>query len=162
MPSTEPARLGVAFLLAQLGSHATERFAARVAGLGLSPAHAGLLRAIATNPGDSQQALGRLLGLQPARMVGYVDDLEQRGLVERRRNPTDRRLYALHLTAVGEQTMRRIAQLSRSHEAEICAGLDDTERDALRELLGRIADKQGLTPGVHPGYRHLGRPRPEA
>jgi DNA-binding MarR family transcriptional regulator len=145
--------LGVAFLLAQLGSHATERFAARMAALDLNPAQIGLLRAIATSPGESQQALGRQLGLQPARMVGFVDELEQRGLVERKRNPSDRRQYALHLTAQGGQTMRRIAQLARAHEDEICAGLDEAERDRLRELLSRVADKQGLTPGVHPGYR---------
>jgi len=148
-----PEHLGVAFLLAQLGSHATERFAARMADLDLTPAQVGLLRAIATNPGASQQALGRQLGLQPARMVGHVDELERRGLVERQRNPSDRRLYALRLTAEGGHTMRRIAQLARAHEQEICAGLDDTERDRLRELLVRITDKQGLTPGVHPGYR---------
>jgi len=149
-----PEHLGVAFLLAQLGSHATGRFAARMAALELTPAQVGLLRTIATNPGASQQALGRQLGLQPARMVGYVDELEQRGLVERKRNPSDRRLYALHLTAAGGQTMRRIAQLARAHEDEICAGLDQDQRDRLRELLVRVADQQGLTPGVHPGYRH--------
>src|ERR1700736_6076110 len=92
-------RGGVAFLLAQLGHHAAERFSERIAALELTPPHAGILRAIAAAPGRSQQALGTKLQLLPSRVVAYVDDLEDRGYVERRPNPDDRRQYALYLTA---------------------------------------------------------------
>src|SRR5690348_15594609 len=112
---------GVAFLLAQIGAHATERFAERIAALDLSPAQAGLLRAVASEPGRSQQAVAEQLGVQPSRFVALVDELEQRGAVERRRNATDRRLYALHLTAQGELLMRDVAQVGQAHENDICA-----------------------------------------
>src|SRR5215472_12439347 len=81
---------GVAFLLAQLGHHAASLFAEQVATVELSPPHAGILRAIAAEPGRSQQALSAQLGMLPSRIVVYVDELEQRGYVERRRNPEDR------------------------------------------------------------------------
>src|SRR4249919_2525285 len=92
----------VAFLLAQLGGLAAMRFAERLAPLGLIPAQAGLLRAVAAEPGRSQQALSAQLGLLPSRLVALVDELERDGLIERRRNPDDRRHHALHLTIAGE------------------------------------------------------------
>jgi DNA-binding MarR family transcriptional regulator len=148
---------GVAFLLAQLGYHAAALFAEQIATLDLTPAHAGILRAIASEPGPSQQALSARLGLLPSRVVAYVDELEDRGYVERRRNPSDRRLHALYLTAAGKKLMRRLSELARRHEQRMTAALDAGQRDKLRDLLATIAQDQGLTPHVHPGYRNLGR-----
>ncbi len=91
--------LGVAFLLAQLGAHATERIAERLAAIGLSPAHIGLVRAIAATPGLSQHAVAERVGVHPSRIVALIDDLERHGFVERRRNPDDRRLHALYAGA---------------------------------------------------------------
>ena len=147
---------GGAFLLAQLGHHAAERFTERIAALDLTPPQAGILRAIATDPGRSQQALSSQLQLLPSRMVAFVDDLEERGYVERRPNPDDRRQYALYLTADGKKLMQKLSRLARQHDRAITAGLDDSQRAQLRSLLATIAAQQGLTPGVHPGYRHLG------
>lgn len=104
---------GAAFLLAQLGSYAAARFTERVAELDLVPAQTGLLRAVAAGPGQSQQALAQLLGTPPSRLVALVDALEERGILERRRNPDDRRLHAVHLTEVGHQGLRsQVARLT--------------------------------------------------
>jgi len=151
-PQTGP---GAAFLLTQIGSHAAARFAERIAELDLTPPQTGLLRAVAVAPGQSQQALARLLGTPPSRLVALVDGLDERGLVERRRNPDDRRLHALHLTDAGHDLLRRIAEVGRAHNDAMCAALSDEERTTLTALLTRIAADHGLTPGVHPGYRHL-------
>ena len=148
---------GAAFLLAQLGHHAATQFAEQMATVDLTPPHAGILRAIASSPGGSQQALSEQLGLLPSRVVAYVDELEDRGYVERRRNPDDRRLHALHLTASGKKLMTKIADLARQHERRITAGLDAEQRAELRDLLAKLADERGLTPHVHPGFRTLGR-----
>jgi DNA-binding MarR family transcriptional regulator len=148
---------GIAFLLAQLGQHAADRFAARIAQLDLIPAQAGILRAIAMGPGRSQQALSEQLGLLPSRVVAFVDDLEQRGLVERRRSTEDRRLNALFLTPGGTEMMGAIGRLGKAHEADITAGLSREQRAALIETLTLIAARQQLTPGVHPGYKSIGR-----
>lgn len=149
---------GGAFLVAQLGAHATRKFAERVAEIGLTPPLVGILRALATDPGCSQQRLATGLDLLPSKMVTYVDELESLDLVQRKRSTADRRQYELRLTANGESTMRCIGALARSHDRELCQALDADEREALVELLGRIAEQQGLKPGVHPGFRTIDKP----
>ena len=146
---------GSAFLLAAVGAHATARFAERVAELDLTPPQVGMLRLIAASPGQSQQSVAQELGTPPSRLVGLVDALADRGLVERRRNREDRRLHALHLTEAGEAMLGKIAAIGREHDDAICRSLDAAERRQLRALLTRIADDQGLRPGVHPGYRSV-------
>ncbi len=153
--TASPPGPGAAFLLAQLGSYAAAQFAERVAELDLVPAQTGLLRAVAASPGQSQQALAQLLGTPPSRLVALVDALEERGILQRRRNPDDRRLHALHLTEAGQLLLRRIGKAARAHNDAFCRALDPTERDQLRAMLTRIADDHDLTPGVHPGYRNL-------
>ncbi len=149
---------GAAFLLAQLGAHAASRFAERVAEVRLTPPLTGLLAAIARDPGSSQQQLATRLGLLPSRVVSFVDELADRGLVRRERSSADRRQYALHLTEDGQAMMRRISALARAHDRDLCHALDESEHAQLADLLARIADQQGLTPGVHPGYRQIDRP----
>ena len=136
--------LGIALLLAQLGQHSAERFTARIAELDLTSPQAGILQAIAGEPGRSQQALSEQLSLLPSRVVAFIDDLEQRGLLERRRNPGDRRLYALYLTEKGQALMNQLAEVSEVHEQEITTGLTDQQRQALSELLTSVAERQQL------------------
>jgi DNA-binding MarR family transcriptional regulator len=153
---------GAAFLLAQLGAHGARCFSERVAKIGLTAPDAGLLRKIASDPGVSQQALAAHLGIMPSRMVGLVDELESQGILERRRSAEDRRNYALHLTARGREVLGELSRIAAEHEECLCAALSKEERVQLRDLCRRIAEEQGLTPGVHPGYRHLGRKRSRA
>jgi DNA-binding MarR family transcriptional regulator len=147
--------IGAAFLLTQLGTHAAQAFAGRIAELDLTPPQTGLLRAIASTPGSSQQALAETLGTPATRLVALVDGLEQRGVVERRRNPTDRRLHAVHLTDAGSALMDEIGRVAREHDDAVLAALDPAERATLRDLLEKLAADAGLRPGVHPGYRTL-------
>jgi len=149
----------VAFLLSQLGHRSAAVFTELIASIDLTPPHSGILRAIAAEPGRSQQALSGQLALLPSRVVAYVDELEDRGYVERRRNPDDRRLHALYLTAAGKKVMSKIGELARHHERLMTAGLDAEQRNTLRELLTVVAENQELTPHVHPGFRNLGRAR---
>lgn len=150
-----PTPFGTAFLLAQLGAHATARYAERVAVLDLTPAQTGMLHQIAREPGLSQQALATRLGVQPSKIVSWVDELEGRQLLERRRSPTDRRHYQLHLSATGQKVVERLRAIAGVHERDVTAGLTEPERDRLNTLLRKLAVEQGLTPGVHPGYRRL-------
>jgi len=157
---TRRKRTDIAFLLAQLGAYAAERFGERAAALDFTRPQAGLLRLISREPGLSQQAVARRLGTPPSRLVALVDGLEQRGLIERRRNPGDRRNYALHPTAAGEQAMAALGRASLEHEQAITAPLTPAERAQLSKLLGKLAAAHGLVPGVHPGYRHLSAKEP--
>jgi DNA-binding MarR family transcriptional regulator len=152
------ARSGTAtFLLAQAGAHAALRFAERIAVLGLTPPHAGILRCIAGQPGISQRDLAERLGVLPSRLVALLDELEQSGYVERLPDPQDRRGHALQLKEAARVTLQQLGDIAREHEAEVLRALSPGERATLQALLERIARDQGLTPGVHPGFRRLGR-----
>src|SRR5580698_1614151 len=146
-----------AFLLAQIGAHAASRFAERLTVLELSPPDAGILRLLRMSAGISQQTLSARLQIHPSRLVAILDNLEKRNLIERKPNPDDRRLYSLHLTKDGIEALERIGKVAREHQDALLAALDVEERDRLTALLQKIADEQGLTPGVHPGYRGLGK-----
>jgi DNA-binding MarR family transcriptional regulator len=148
-----------AFLLSQVGAHSSFRFAERLVPLKLIPAHVGILRMIEQADGLSQQALGEKLGIFASRLVGLIDELASRGYVERRDSPIDRRSYALYLTKAGRAVLRQIERIAREHQDELCAALAPSERAQLADLLRKIVDEQGLTPGVHPGYRKLGSPQ---
>jgi DNA-binding MarR family transcriptional regulator len=141
--------------MAQIGAHAAARFARRLAELELAPPHAGILRILAARSGISQHELAHTLGMLPPRLVPIIDELEERGLVERRANRQDRRHNALHLTAKGSETLAAVGRVAKAHDDEICASLSGGEREQLGALLRRVADEQRLTPGVHPGFSRL-------
>ena len=140
------------FLIAQVGAHAASRFGEALKPHGFTPHDAGILRLVGLTPGISQQELAKRLRMHASRLVGVLDDLEDRGLVERRASATDRRLYALHLTSVGESALGTIGQVGREHHRALLASLSEEERTSLAAMLARIAEQQGLVPGVHPGY----------
>jgi DNA-binding MarR family transcriptional regulator len=144
---------GLGRLLVQLGFLAARRFGELLAPLGLEQRQAGLLIGLAAHEGASQQALGELMGLNATRMVFLVDELEQRGLVERRRNPADRRSHALYLTDRGRDTLRRTQQAVAAHERSLGASLTEAERGQLVGLLRQVAAEQGVSaqslPGAH-------------
>jgi DNA-binding MarR family transcriptional regulator len=144
-----------AFLLAQVGAHAASKFAERLTAIDLSPPHAGILRCVNLSGGISQQALAEHLHILPSRLVVLIDQLEERGMVERRADPADRRSYALYLTDKGRDTMKAVGRLARDHQDALLAALSSDEREALASLLRRVASQQGLRPGVHPGFARL-------
>jgi DNA-binding MarR family transcriptional regulator len=146
-----------AFLLAQLGAHAASQFAEGLGVLELTPADAGILRLLRAEAGLSQQELAGRLRIHSSRLVAILDNLERRGFVERRANPDDRRLYSLHLTQGGEETLEMIGRVAREHQEALLSSLSGEERKTLATLLLRIADQQGLVRGVHPGYQRLAK-----
>jgi DNA-binding MarR family transcriptional regulator len=145
----------LAFLLAQVGAHAAMRFGERISRLNLTPPDAGILRMLGASGGLSQQELSTRLGIHPSRLVAILDALEEQRLVERQPNTDDRRQYALHLTEKGQGTLSEIARIGREHMESLCASLTAAEREKLGGLLQKIANEQGLSPGVHPGYRRM-------
>lgn len=146
-----PRPTGVAFLLSQVGAHVAHRFAERLRPLDLTPSHVAVLRQVATDPGLSQQTLAARVGAVPSRMVKLLDELEARGLVERRRSKHDRRHHEIHLAPDGTDRLADVRRVVAAHDAELVLGLTADEVAALVALLSKVADAQGLSPGVHPG-----------
>ena len=139
------------FLLSQLGAHSAHGFAKRLAPLGMRPSHFGLLMHLSRGEGQSQQRLADAMGIHRNVMVGLVDELEDRGLIERRPHPADRRAHAIHLTAAAHDLLRRAQRVADEHEAELLAGIGEDDRTYLIALLQHLADHTGLPTGVHPG-----------
>jgi DNA-binding MarR family transcriptional regulator len=151
-PATARLRVpGAAYLLSQAGAHSSRRWHERLAPIGLDPRAALLLRHVGADEGRTQASLSAALDVPPSRIVGIVDELERRGLLERRANPSDRRARALWLTAGGRKALDELMVVSRAHEADICAGLSERERQVLIELLSIVVSEQGLASGGHPG-----------
>jgi DNA-binding MarR family transcriptional regulator len=142
----------LAFLLVQLGMHGARQFGERLQPLGLEQRQAGMLVRLAASEGRSQQALAAMLGINATRMVFLVDELEKLGLVERRRNPEDRRSHALYLTGPGRAVLAQVRAVAAEHEQQMSAGLTGEQRAELIALLRQVADTQGLRPGSLPGF----------
>jgi DNA-binding MarR family transcriptional regulator len=141
------------FLIAQVGAHASLQFAERLRKVDLAPQHAGMLRILSAKAGITQQALAEILGIVASRLVVLVDEMERRGLIERRKNPEDRRSHALYVTENGRSKLEAVGRIAREHSHALLAAISEDERRQLASLLQRIADEQGLTRLVHPGYR---------
>ncbi len=154
---SETPPISVAFLLAQVGGRAAQEFAKALSPLGLAPPDAGILRLLSLSPGISQQELARRLGMHASRLVAVIDAMEERGLVARQANASDRRLYSLQLSEAGRTALNEIARIAREHDQRFCGALSEAERTDLRSLLEKLASKHGLAPGIHPGYRTLRR-----
>jgi DNA-binding MarR family transcriptional regulator len=148
LAATVPFR-SVGFTISTTGYAVARLFRQILAPLELEPREFALLRAVGALEGQSQQAIGERLQIPASRMVAFVDALEARGLLERRQNPLDRRARALHLTEKGDSLLANAFALAAAHERELCAPLSDEEREQLLDLLQRVGEQLGLSPGVH-------------
>lgn len=155
---TQPLLGHPACLLTQLDVHVQEQVTALLAPLGIHPRHFGMLSLLSEQDGLSQHQLCGPLNVHRNVMVDLVDDLESRGLVERRRHPADRRAHALHLLPAGRQLHAEGEVLLDRFEAKLLGGLDVDEAATFVALLQRVCADAGLGETVHPGVTgSLGR-----
>jgi DNA-binding MarR family transcriptional regulator len=122
--------------LSHLGRVARSSADAALKPLGLRPWHLILLTLLTEEGGTTtQQALGDILLLDPSNVVGLLNELEERGLIERLRSPDDRRRHVVVPTDAGRQILLGADHRLATAESELLAALDDDERDTLRGLL---------------------------
>jgi DNA-binding MarR family transcriptional regulator len=138
IPSGAPVHARAAYLLARVGRTQSVRFADRMRALDLRPKHFAVLNAVALSEGASQQELGGRMALDPSGLVGAIDELEATGLVERRRDPADRRRNVVVLTAAGTAALRRARRLASDSARELLEPLDDDEVETLVALLAKV------------------------
>jgi len=105
-----------------------------------------VLQSLADLGARSQQQLAELLWVNRTTMVAVIDVLESAGLVERRRNPTDRRSYALELTPAGDRALTDLSVAADRAEAGLTAPLSAQQRTGLRDLLSALALDAAATP----------------
>lgn len=143
----------VAFMLSSLGYAVSRRFHQTLGPLELEPGEFALLRAVAANEGESQNALAERLHISPSWMVAIVDQLEKRELLERKPHAHDRRVRNLHLTAGGKKLLKRAETHAQRFDHQVSAPLDETELQQLLTLLDRVAAGLELKPGAHAAMR---------
>jgi DNA-binding MarR family transcriptional regulator len=129
------------FLLKRLGFAAKERGMQAYEQQGLHPYHFAILLALDEGSHETQGAIADALGYDRGQLVGLLDELEKRGLVERRRDPDDRRRHLVQMTAEGKRTLRRLRSLARELEDDFLEPLSDAERDKLHALLLKLVAK---------------------
>jgi DNA-binding MarR family transcriptional regulator len=115
-------------------------FAGAMGAVQITPGQFGVLVLIEANPGSTQSALARAIGIERSTMVAVIDTLERRALVERRPSKVDRRSNALVLSTGGAALMDKLRPMVRAHEDCIAGDLSPAERRLLIDLLRRLSD----------------------
>lgn len=136
------------FLAARALSVGTARANAMLAPLDLKVRSYSVLALACSAVGPSQRDLSDFLRLAPSQIVALVDGLEQRGLVERLNDPSDRRSKVIRSTAAGKKLYKQAAGAVRGAEDDSLRELTGEERSQLRTLLRRVA----FTPADQPAF----------
>lgn len=134
-PAVPAAKSGSMSLLFQLARVVYRRATEDVIGMKLKQLVA--LDHLRANEGCLQQTLGQTLMLDPNNCVILLNDLDERGYVERRRDPTDRRRHLVEITPEGTKALDEAETKLDSLEGEVFGNLDPAERAQLRELLSK-------------------------
>jgi DNA-binding MarR family transcriptional regulator len=129
------------FLLKRLGMTAKERSLSAYEEAGLHPYHHAVLALLDAGASKTQGAIADALGYDRGQLVGILDELEAADLVERRRDPADRRRHLVQMTPTGRTTLERLRRLSARLEDDFLAPLDEADRRQLQALLQRLAEE---------------------
>lgn len=118
---------------------------------GMTRAQWGILIWLERQPGISQKELSELLEVEPITVARLIDRLEARGMVERRPDPRDRRIWRLHLCGPAHTMLRDINEQRAAMTSLVTAGIDEDSQKTMIEALLRM--KATLTRDAHPGRR---------
>ncbi|HXY85050.1 MAG TPA: MarR family winged helix-turn-helix transcriptional regulator [Gaiellaceae bacterium] len=127
------------FLLARLGFGFKAKAIGRFEQAGFEIYDYSVLAILAEGARETQATIADVLTLDPSRLVALLDSLEDRGLIQRQRDPHDRRRHVVSITAVGKRELSRLRALIKQLEEEFFAPLDPASRDTLQELLLQLA-----------------------
>jgi DNA-binding MarR family transcriptional regulator len=143
------------FLLKRLGFAAKSRSLDEYERLGLSPYHHAILALLEGSAPETQAEIADALGYDRGTLVGLLDELEEQKLVERKRDPDDRRRQLVRITADGKRTLGKLRGLARRLEDEFLAPLDAETRANLHATLLTLAENTDtrfvLEEAVDPG-----------
>jgi DNA-binding MarR family transcriptional regulator len=137
----EPLADRTGFLLARAHFSSRDRANELLRPLGIVPRHFGLMSLLAAHGPSSQQALAGRLAVSPTMITQIVDDVEARGLAERRPNPADRRSYLVTLTPEGKRKLAAARRVVATIAAEIATPIGQEGDRELRALLHKLVGK---------------------
>ena len=129
------------FLLKRLGFAAKNRSLDEYERFGLTPYHHAILALLEGSAPETQAEIADALGYDRGTLVGLLDELEEQRLVERKRDPDDRRRHIVRITADGRRTLGKLRALARRLEDEFLAPLDGEQREQLHSLLLVLAGR---------------------
>jgi DNA-binding MarR family transcriptional regulator len=129
------------FLLKRLGFAAKSRSLGVYEQESLNPYHYAILALLDEGVPETQTAIAEALGYDKGTLVGLLDELEEKGLIERKRDPDDRRRHLVRLTGDGKRTLGRLRTFAQRVEDEFLAPLDAEQRESLHELLLLLAER---------------------
>jgi DNA-binding MarR family transcriptional regulator len=127
------------FLAKRVGFAIKERMMEAFEESGLSMYDHAILTLLDEDPTETQAQIADALGYDRSHLVGVLDDLEERGLIERRRDTQDRRRHLVTMTPAGAKALTRLRAIVSQVEEEYFEPLNATERKTLTSLLGRLA-----------------------
>jgi DNA-binding MarR family transcriptional regulator len=110
-------------------------FIKTLAAVDIKPTQYSVMTVIGANPGLTQMAVAKRLGIERARLVHLLDSLERRKLVKRIKSKSDRRSHALHLTIRGEASLQTFKQLAAEHERHVEEKIGKQNRARLLDIL---------------------------
>ncbi len=129
------------FLLKRLGMRAKEHSLDAYEALELHPYHHAILATLDESSRETQGAIAEALGYDKGQLVGLLDEMEDAGLIERQRDPGDRRRQIVRMTSAGRRTLDRARRLALRLDDEFLSPLDEKERAELHALLFRLAEE---------------------
>src|ERR671921_1285033 len=139
-------RIPYGLLLARLGQESTARFRRSLRPLNVGAQQFIVLKQLQVFGSCSQGELADALGIDYSNLASVTGQLYGRGLIERHRDPADRRRYVVQLTDEGQQLLADADRAIESGEEDMLNSLEHTERAQLWELLRRMADTLELCP----------------
>ena len=138
VPLSETLLNRMGFLLKKSAIKMQEFYEEALRPLGIIGKHAGVLTVLQDRGVISQQEIGKCIYMDRTSMVAVIDDLERRGLVERKAHPTDRRSHVIVLTSKGMGVLPRIRRLSAAVEKKFLSCLSPGEQKDLQGLLRKL------------------------
>ena len=127
------------FLLGKLGLAMKAKALKAFDQAGFEAYHYSLLALLDEGDRETQATIANVLGVDRSQLVGILDALEERGLVERRRDPQDRRRHVVSLTPAGRRQLVKLRGIVSQVEDEFFGTLDPQDRAALHRVLLRLA-----------------------